>query len=167
MKIYTIGLLTFFTVILISSFGFKNKLSIEGAWSVTEVETIKSDGSKTSTYPTESVVIFANKHYSFCWSSHVSNPQSWQITDVEKLARFNQSIINTGIFELKKDILTTKATMAMNPKFVNGIAKFQCSFKGDTLILKGLSVVSSDSITHPIYANGSHFVSKLLRIGKR
>jgi hypothetical protein len=166
-KYYSLIALSFLTIIAISSFTSKNKISIEGAWSVTEVETIKADGSKTSTYPVESVVLFATKHYSFCWSSHVANPQSWQMSDPDKIARFNQSIINTGTFELKKDVLTTKAALAMNPKFVEGEAKFLCTMKGDTLFLKGLSVVSSDGVMHPVYASGSYFVSKLVRIGKK
>ncbi|MCU0467264.1 MAG: hypothetical protein MUF58_01570, partial [Arcicella sp.] len=81
-----------------------------------------------------------------------------------KLSRFNQSIINTGTFEFKDSILSTKATFAMNPMFTNGLAKFKCSFVGDTLILRGLSVFSSDNIAHPVYANGSYIVSKLVRI---
>lgn len=52
----------------------------------------------------------------------------------------------------------------MNPMFSNGVAKFKCSFAGDTLILKGLSVVSSDNVSHPTYARGAYFVNKLLRV---
>jgi hypothetical protein len=52
----------------------------------------------------------------------------------------------------------------MSPMFSNGgIARFKCSFSGDTLVLRGLSVVSSENISHPAYASGSHFVSKLVR----
>jgi hypothetical protein len=147
------------------SFTTKNKLSLDGAWSFVEVKTVKPDGKTTSIFPKEGVAIFSNNNYSFCWTSHDFKSRSWALADSIKLNRFNQSIINTGTFELKDSILTTKAIFALTPMFSNGgVAKFKCSFSGDTLILRGLSVVSSENITHPAYANGSYFVSKLLRI---
>ena len=157
-----------FTIIItssLSSFTSKNKLSIDGVWSFVEVKTVKKDGTTSTTFPKEGVAIFSGNHYSFCWTSHDFKSRSWQVADSVKLNRFNQSIINTGTFELKDSTLTTKATFAMTPMFSNGgIAKFKCSFSGDTLILKGLSVVSSDNISHPAYSGGSYFVSKLLRV---
>jgi hypothetical protein len=118
-----------------------------------------------SVFPKEGVAIFSGNDYSFCWTSHDFKSRSWQVADSVKLNRFNQSIINTGTFTLKNSILTTNAVFAMAPMFSNGgVAKFKCSFNGDTLVLRGLSVVSSDNIAHPAYANGSYFVSKLLRI---
>ncbi len=139
-------------------------LSIDGAWKIVEVQTIKPNGIHTSVFPTESEAIFAENYYSFCWTSHTSGARNWQMPDSVKLARVNQSIVNTGTYQLKDSILITKASFAMNPMFVNGLAKFKCSFNGDTLILKGLSVFSSDTISHPIYASGSHIVSKLVKI---
>jgi hypothetical protein len=157
--ITTISLITF-----LSSFTSKNKLSIDGAWSFVEVKTVKPDGKSTSTFPKEGVAIFANNYYSFCWTSHVSTLRSWQVADSVKLNRFNQSIINTGTFTLKDSILTTKAELAMTSMFSNGgVAKFKCSFSGDTLVLRGLSVVSSENIAHPAYANGLYFVTKLVK----
>ena len=140
------------------------KLSIDGAWSFIEVKTIKPDGSSTSTFPKQGLAIFSSNDYSFCWTSHDFKSRSWALADSVKLSRFNQSIVNTGTFTLKDSILTTKAIFAMTPMFSDGgVAKFKCSFSGDTLILRGLSVVSSENIAHPAYANGLHFVSKLLR----
>jgi hypothetical protein len=153
--------LLFTTIVM--SFASKNKLSIAGAWKIVEVQTVKSNGTYTSIFPSESEAIFMGNYYSFCWTSHTSSARNWQMPDSVKLARMNQSIVNTGTYQLKDSILTTKASFAMNPMFVNGIAKFKCSFKGDTLILKGLSVFSSDTISHPIYANGSYIVSKLVK----
>jgi hypothetical protein len=149
---------------VISSFTTKNKLSIEGAWSFVEVKTVKTNGTTTSTFPKEGIAIFSKNDYSFCWTSHDFKLRGWQVADSVKLNRFNQSIVNTGTFILKDSILTTKAIFAMTPMFSNGgVAKFKCSFSGDTLILRGLSVVSSENIAHPAYANGSYFISKLLR----
>lgn len=154
-----------FLTMIFSSFTLKKKLSIDGAWSFVEVKTIKKDGTTSSTFPKEGVAIFSGSHYSFCWTSHDFKYRSWQLADSVKLNRFNQSIINTGTFELKDSILTTNAVFAMTPMFSNGgVAKFKCSFSGDTLILRGLSVVSSENISHPAYAGGSFFVSKLLRV---
>jgi hypothetical protein len=151
--------------IIISSFISKKRLRIDGSWSFVEVQTIKKDRTYTSTYPKESLAIFSGSHYSFCWTSHDFNAKSWQLADSIKLSRFNQSIVNTGTFEMKDSILTTKATFAMTPMFSNGgVAKFKCSFSGDTLILRGLSVVSTNNVSHPAYAAGSYFVSKLLRV---
>lgn len=149
---------------MLFSFGTKEKLSIDGVYSIVEVQTVKSNGSLTSVFPKESEAIFSNNYYSFCWTSNISAIHTWQMADSVKLKRFDQSIINTGTFQFKDSILTTKATFALNPMFVNGIAKFKCSFAGDTLVLKGLSVFSSDKIPHPVYANGSYIVSKLLKV---
>jgi hypothetical protein len=148
---------------ILTSFTSKRKFSIEGAWSIVEVLTVKPDGTKSSTFPTEGLAIFADKHYSFCWINHSATLRSWQLPDSVKLTRFNQSIINTGTFELRDSILTTKANMAMSIMFTNGVAKFQCSIVGDTLVLRGLSVFSSENIAHPAYASGSYFVSKLVK----
>jgi hypothetical protein len=149
---------------ILSSFTSKNKLSIDGAWSFVEVKTVKPDGTSSSTFPKEGVAIFSGKDYSFCWTSHDFKSRSWQIADSTKLNRVNQSIVNTGTFTLKDSILTTTAIFAMTPMFSNGgVAKFKCSFSGDTLVLRGLSVVSSENISHPAYSNGSYFISKLLR----
>jgi Multicopper oxidase len=151
-------------IIISTSFTSKKKFSIDGAWSIVEVQTVKPDGKKTSKFPKESLAIFAGKHYSFCWTSHSSASRNWQLADSVKVNRFNQSIINTGTFEFKDSILSTKAKFSMSMMFTNGIAKFKCTKIGDTLVLKGLSVVSSDNIAHPAYANGTHFVSKLVRV---
>jgi hypothetical protein len=149
---------------ILSSFTSKKKLSIDGAWTFAEVKTVKPNGTTTSIFPKEGVAIFSGNNYSFCWTSHDFKLRGWQVADSVKLNRFNQSIINTGTFTLKDSILTTKATFAMTPMFSNGgVAKFKCYFSGDTLVLRGLSVVSSENISHPAYAGGLYFITKLLR----
>lgn len=162
---FTIPFLTFSAILifLLLNFTKSKKFSVEGNWRIVEVKTIKPDGTSSKVFPKESQAFFYKKHYSFCWTTQVSKNRSWAMTDSLKLDKFNQSIVNTGIFELKDSILTTKAEFAMNPMFTNGIAKFKCSMKGDTLILKGLNVISSDNIQHPAYKNGSYFVSKLVK----
>lgn len=159
-----------FTILLAAvamSFASKNKLTVTGAWKIVEVRTVKSDGRYNSVFPKESQAIFIDNHYNFSCTSHTSDKRSWQLSDSAKLTRFNQSIINAGTYQLKDSILTTKASFAMNPMFVGGLATFKCSFKGDTLILKGLNVLSSDNVLHPVYASGSHIVSKLVKINKK
>jgi hypothetical protein len=160
-------ILVVLTIITVSSFAPKKKLSVEGAWTFVKVQTIRPDGTSATTIPKEGQAIFQKNHYSFCWTSHHSTSHIWQLTDAEKLDRFNQSIINTGTYELKDSVLTTKATFAMSPMFTNGIAKFKCSFSGDTLVLRGLSVYSADNVAHPVYANGSYIVSKLLPVSRK
>lgn len=152
--------------ILLFSFHQRPKIKLDGAWSIVEVQTVKKDGSSTSTFPIESQVIFSGSYYSFCWTSHSTTLRSWQMSDSMKLLRLNQSIINSGTFELKESVLTTKAAFAMNPMFVNGSATFDCSYRGDTLILTGTNLTSSENIQNPLYAGGSHIINKLIRIGK-
>ena len=155
---------TFSLITFLSSFTSKNKLSIDGAWAFAEVKTVKPDGTTSSVFPKEGVAIFSGSDYSFCWTSHDFRSRGWQVADSVKLNRFNQSIINTGTFTLKDSILTTNAKFALTPMFSNGgVAKFKCSFSGDTLVLRGLSVVSLENISHPAYENGLYFVTKLLR----
>lgn len=160
----SLSIVFFVFVMLAFSVAPKDKLSVKGVWSIVEVQTIKPDGTITSALPKESEAIFSNVHYSFCWTSHISTIRDWAIADSIKLVRLNQSIINTGTYELKDSILTTKAAFAINPMFVNGLAVFKCSFRGDTLVLTGLSVNSSDNIPNPLYAGGSHIVNKLLKV---
>ena len=154
-------------IAMILSFSSKNKMALDGAWAIVEVQTVKANGTVTSVFPIESEAVFAHNYYSFCWTSHHSTTRSWQMTDSVKLDRINQSIVNSGTYEVKDSLLTTKAIFAMNPVFVNGLSKFKCSFNGDTLILTGLNVSSSDNIPNPLYASGSHIVNKLVRLSKR
>lgn len=142
----------------------KNNLSIDGVWSIVEVQTVKPNGTFSTTFPRESQAIFSKNYYSFCWTSHAFTVRGWQLADSIKLLRFNQSIINTGTFAMQDSTLSTKATFAMHPMFTDGLAKFKCTFVGDTLVLRGLSVFSSDNVSHPMYANGSYSITKLLKI---
>lgn len=146
------------------SFVPKPKQTVTGVWKIVEVQTVKQNGEFTSVFPLESQVIFCGKYYSFCWTNHSSTVHTWQMTDSVKLERMNKSMSNAGVYELKNSILTTTASFAMNPMFVKGVAKFKCSFAGDTLILTGLNVLSEDNIQNPAYANGLHFVSKLIKV---
>lgn len=157
-----IALAVLFTALLLVSFKSK-KFSIDGAWTIVELQYVKPDGTTTSSRPVESDVFFSNTHYSFCWTSHIATTRDWILADSVKLKRFNQSLVNTGYFGLQDSILTTKAVFALQPMFVNGVAKFKCSFRGDTLVLRGLSVVSSDNIVLPAYETGAHFVTKMLK----
>lgn len=153
--------------LFVFSFTIKRRLILEGSWTIAEVQTVNPDGTFLSTKPFESQVIFSKGNYSFCWTSDSTKPKDWFLVDKYKLQRFNQSIINSGTFELKDSILTTKAIFAMHPMFVNGEAKFKCTFIGDTLVLTGLSVFSEDKLSHPVYANGSYFINKLLKVKKQ
>lgn len=162
--ILTTTIIIIIMVTILSSFSPKKKPLIDGAWSFVEVKTIKPDSTTTSVFPTQGLAIFTGKDYSFCWTNHDFKSRTWALADSVKLNRFNQSIVNTGTFTFKDSILTTNAVFAMTPMFSDGgVAKFKCSFSGDTLILRGLSVVSPENISHPAYANGLYFVSKLLR----
>lgn len=151
--------------LLFTGFSRHSKLKINGIWKVVEVQTVRNGNTVTVVYPSESQAIFTQNIYSFCWTSHATQLRSWNMPDTAKLSRFNHSIVNTGSFELKDSALITKAAFAMHPMFVNGEARFKCSFAGDTLILTGTSVTSSEKIANPVYANGSHFVTKLIKTG--
>lgn len=156
--LFGVGLL-----LLSADFIRQSKLKITGVWKVVEVQTIKNGKTVTSVYPTESQAIFVQNEYSFCWTSHHAQLHIWALPDSVKLSRFNQSIVNTGSFEINDSTLITKAVFAMHPMFSNGEARFKLNFAGDTLILTGTSVMSPDNIPNPVYANGSHFVSKLIK----
>lgn len=156
--VFVLGLLLFST-----GFIRHSKVKITGVWKIVEVQTIKNGKTVASVYPTESQAIFVQNKYSFCWTSHHAQLRSWVLPDTVKLSRFNQSIVNTGSFELKDSTLITRAVFAMHPMFSNGEAIFKWNFAGDTLILTGTSVMSSENIPNPVYANGSHFVSKLIK----
>ena len=140
------------------------KKTIEGSWNIVEVQTVKADGQFTSFKPQESQALFAKGRYSFCWTSHKSNTNSWLIADSEKVIRFNQTLVNAGTYTITDSVLETSAEFALSPKFVKGTASFRYFFSGDTLILIGIHVLSPDGVLHPMYAAGSHGVNKLVRI---
>jgi hypothetical protein len=141
-----------------------NTRSLEGAWKIVEVQTIQANGQVRSVIPLESSVIFAWGHYSFCWTSHRSPTQTWQVADSERVVRYNQSLINAGTYTISDSLLVTRADFALVPKFVGGSATFRYVLSADTLTLTGLSVLSSDGILHPTYASGAHGVNKLVRV---
>lgn len=157
-------LASFFVAVLtiILSFMPVKPKSIDGSWSIVKVENINYDGTKFIVIPKQSQAIFAGKYYSFCWSSDDSKAISWLMSDEEKLNRMNRTIVNTGRFYFKDNLLFTEADYALNPKFVKGIAKFNYSYSGDTLVLKCTSVVSKDNVLHPFYEK-TYTISKLLR----
>lgn len=162
MKKISLACAAVLTAISISAFIPGKRIHIEGAWKIVEVQTVKKDGSITYSTPTESLAIFDDGYYSFCWTSQQGVPRTWQQSDSLKLARLGQSIINTGSYTLKEDLLTMKPRFAANPAFVNGTAVFNCSYHGDTLILTGSNLLSADNVQNPVYAAGSHVVNKLL-----
>ena len=143
---------------------FSADTRIEGIWKVVAVTTIKSDGQRSTILPTESQVIFADGHYSFCWTSHRTPHREWIVPDSMKVSRYNQTIVNAGAYKLEDSVLISSATFALNPMFVDGVARFRISFAGDSLVLSGIEVFSKDKIPHPVYANGSRIVTKLVRL---
>lgn len=163
MKKYIFILCTAVLLLAALSFISRRKCKIEGVWKIVAVQTVKPDGTTTTIFPLESQAIFTQQNYSLCWSSHSTPIRDWLLPDSVKLSRFNQSIINAGTYELKDSVLTTRALFAMHPMFTNGLAKFTCYFANDTLILKGISVFSSENIANPVYAKGSHFITKLIK----
>ncbi|MBI3137412.1 MAG: hypothetical protein HYZ15_02380 [Sphingobacteriales bacterium] len=165
-RLFIIPVVVLFSALSLISFN-REKITVDGAWTIVELQYVKPDGTATSTRPVESDVYFSGSHYSFCWTSQSTVTRDWVIADSIKLKRFNQSLVNTGIFELKDSILTTRAVFALQPMFVNGTAKFACSFRGDTLVLRGLSVISADGISLPAYTTGAHFVTKMIRSSRR
>ncbi|MGE5107547.1 MAG: hypothetical protein ACM3H8_08380 [Sphingobacteriales bacterium] len=78
-------------------------LSINGVWTITEVQKVKSNGTFSSVFPKESEAIFTHNFHSFCWTSDNSTVHSWHL-------------------------------------------------------------LSSDNIPHPLYADSSYIVTKLLRV---
>lgn len=153
----------FLVMMGITSFGQQGTLNIRGIWKIESVQMVKPDGSISTTIPLQSQVIFAKSYYSFCWTSDTVTARSWTMSDSAKLARMNQTIVNTGTYHQKGSLLTTKASFGLNPMFTNGTATFSCSMSKDTLVLKGLSVFSAGQIAHPVYASGAHFVTRLVK----
>ncbi len=145
----------------------KTKSKVDGAWKVVESKMIKQDSVIKTSIPTESMVLFADSNYSFCWTSQQSTSESWQMSDSLKLDRMNQMLVNTGTFSINDSILTTKANFALNPFFVNGEATFRYAFNGDTLVLTGLSVNSSTNVPFPLYSSGGYVVNKLVRVNNK
>ena len=138
--------------------------SIEGAWRVAEVQSVLGDGRTKTAYPKESLVIISDGFYSFCWAAARSYTDTWQMPDSEKVARFNSSLVNTGRYTVTGSILEMHPQLALYPKFVGGTASFRYSFSGDTLVLTGITVESPDGVRLPLYVQGGHTVSKLIRV---
>jgi hypothetical protein len=139
-------------------------LLLEGAWTVVEVQMIRSNGDNTVIKPQESLVLFARGYYSFTWTSQQLSTPTWQLTDSNRVARFNSSLVNAGTYKVTNSLLVTHALFALAPKFVGGEATFRYESKGDTLILNGVNVLSADSVPLPFYENGGHIITTLVRV---
>ena len=93
--------------LLFLNFYYQKSPKIDGVWSIVEVKTVKPDGSSSRVFPKESQAIFAKKHYSFLWTTQVNKSRNWAMSDSLKLDRFNQSIVNSGTFEIKDSVLNS------------------------------------------------------------
>jgi hypothetical protein len=150
--------------VIVGLYAFTVPDPVNGAWRITEVQTVRKDGTVTSVRPVESLVLFADGYYSFCWSSERNPLRSWQQTDSARLARAGQMIVNAGTYRVEGSQLITSASVALSPMFTGGAAGFQYTRSGDTLVLRGTGVISAEGIQHPVYAGGGYIITRMVKL---
>jgi len=90
---------------------------LEGAWIVTGWES----GGKALATPQRGLVIFTDDHYSMMYVNGDTPRATYageSITDSEILAAYRSFIANSGRYELKGTVLTTRAFMAKDPNYM-------------------------------------------------
>ena len=131
-----------------SMVGQSQSPSLQGAWRVTEVVVTGGNPSANKT-PQPGLYLFTKQHYSIIVVNGTSPRKSFtapadpnKLTDAEKMARYDAwdaFTANSGTYEVKGSILTTKPLVAKNPSVMGGPAQtreFKIDGKTLTLIQK-------------------------------
>ncbi len=138
---------------------------LEGAWSLTGLEEVAADGTRTVLTPQESLFLFAGGHYSMAYA--VGEQRSpfyadrFNPTDAESLARMNSMTVNAGTFEIQGTRVIVRPMVARVPEFVGGRAEHEFTVSGDTLTLRWERTVSADGVEP---ADGGATILTLVRL---
>jgi hypothetical protein len=130
---------------------------LEGVWHITEIEFL--DGSKPANMaPLPSLVIFTPHHYSMVWLPGAEAPRAfaerWHPTDIEKIARYDAFIVNTGTYEVLDTILTMHPIVARVPEFMGGRFIHSYTLSANRLQLRTLDEYSYDDVQAPWVKSG-------------
>ena len=91
--------------------------SLKGAWKVVAVT--GADG-KTDSAPQPGLYIFTDKHYSIQVVRQARTVLPEKASEKERLAAYDPYTANSGTYEVKGNVLTTKAMVAKNPNVMAG-----------------------------------------------
>jgi Lipocalin-like domain len=106
--------------------------SLKGAWRVVEVTA--ADG-KVDASPQPGLYVFTDRHYSIqrVLTARAAYPE--KPTDKDKVAAFDPFIANSGTYEVKGNVLMTKALVAKIPNVMTGPGgKSELKFEGTSTV---------------------------------
>jgi hypothetical protein len=105
--------------------------SLEGAWTLEQMEV--TGGDRVGTFTPPELMIFTKTHYSFMWiSANVPRPQLRDgATTVERLAAFTAFFGNGGTYTLEGSTLTMQVSIAQIPNTMNTSGNIEVRFERD------------------------------------
>ena len=140
----------------------------EGAWRLTGLVDVASDGTRTDFTPQESLFLFRGTHYSMAFAFGDERSPAYAAaftpTDEESVARFGSMTVNTGTYEVSGPTATLRPLFALVPEFVEGFAELGYDLSGDNLSLRWHRTMSSTGLEAPFTAAGGSTELTLTRI---
>jgi hypothetical protein len=149
-------LLVLFAVMLVGPIsGVLAQDSVEGVWQVSRIE--RDSNVEPNINPQPGIVIFTEKHYSMVITARGSGMQSynkrWAPTDVEKLKRSSELMVNSGTYELDGSQLTAHPIAAKDPDLIGGVLVYKINWSNGDLILTYMDEYSFDDVQFPAVQN--------------
>jgi hypothetical protein len=144
MRRFSVGMAA--AIILVSVGGaLAQSGSLKGAWKVVAVT---ADG-KTDNSPQPGLYIYTDKHYSVMRVTAARAAFPEKPTDKDRVAAFDPFIANSGAYEVKGNVLMTKALVAKNPNVMSGPGgKAELKFEGaNTVYITNTNPAGAKTVT--------------------
>lgn len=142
---------------------------LAGVWRVEELQFISPADTSTNPSPLPSQAIFTASHYSLVWMPGTTGmrafQQRWVPTDSEKIQRYGEIVVNSGVYTVDNDsLITLHPVVSRVPEFMDG-GRLLCGYHtvGDTLWLTSLDEYSFDGVLAPWAEAGNRVALKLVR----
>jgi hypothetical protein len=163
-------LLVLFAVMLVGPIsGVLAEDSVEGVWQVSRID--RDSNAEPNINPQPGIVIFTEMHYSMVITPRGSGMQSyskrWAPTDVEKLKRSSELMVNSGTYELDGSQLTAHPIAAKDPDLIGGVLVYKVNWSNGDLILTYMDEYSFDDVQFPaVETSGGKLHFTLTRISE-
>lgn len=127
---------------------------LAGVWRVTMLEFQSPTDSSINSDPQPGQAIFSDSSYSLVWmpgSGMRSFQERWMPTDAEKIERYGQIVVNSGMYSIENDsLMTLHPLVSRVPEFMGGgTLTYVYRLSGDTLQLTSLDEYSFDGVQAP------------------
>ncbi len=142
---------------------------LNGAWQIRTRKVETATDTTVDQYRQPSLLIFADRYYSLVRTlgdtSMRAFAERWSPTDEEKVARFDEMLVNAGQYDIEGETITARPIISRFPEFMGGVITYRYTIEGDTLTLTALDEYSFDGAQAPWAAAGIHTTLKFTRAG--